>query len=268
MIELHGEARPSVAALLEKDFAAFNLLARILRSPLDTILTDDESFILTFSSPVYPVWVWTKDDLPDDTAEEIWNILKTRYPLTEGYHYNTKHSFASKLQKFGEREGIRIDSGFHLLAYECENVVFPSFPIEGSFYRCTEGDIDLLADWFTDFHNELQMDIASRDAYLAEIRERIQNGAFFFWKVDGKPVSFCSYAVSEGFCSVSHVFTSKLHRRHHYAEILVAKATEEILSKGYRALLYTDAGYPASNACYQKIGYQLKGSLVSVTLSE
>ena len=33
-------------------------------------------------------------------------------------------------------------------------------------------------------------------------------------------------------------------------------------------MLYTNANYPASNACYQKIGYVLRGKLCTLSLLE
>ena len=38
------------------------------------------------------------------------------------------------------------------------------------------------------------------------------------------------------------------------------KAKEE----GYIPMLYTDADYEASNACYEKIGYVLRGKLCTI----
>ena len=37
--------------------------------------------------------------------------------------------------------------------------------------------------------------------------------------------------------------------------------TKRLLEKGFRVMLYTDAGYEASNECYRKIGYVLRGRL-------
>ncbi len=264
--EFHHEAYPCASRLLEKDFASFNLLARILHEPLDTILTDDESFILTFSSPVFPVWVWTKESLSDETCLFLWNTLKERYPIEAGNRYNIKESLSSRFLSLARSEGICASEQLQLLAYECTCVTPRSDTIPGNLYCCSPEDIDLLADWNTDFHDELGLDQSTREGYLSEIRERMENGAFFLWKVNDLPVSMCSYANGDGYRTVSHVYTPPKFRRNHYAESLVASVTEEILSEGWRALLYTDGGYPASNACYQKIGYRLEGSLVSFGL--
>ena len=50
-------------------------------------------------------------------------------------------------------------------------------------------------------------------------------------------------------------------RRKHYAENLVYRVTKPAIDAGYVPMIYTDAEYTASNACYEKIGYVLRGKL-------
>ena len=268
MVEVHNQAYPSAAKLLEQDFASFNLLSRILSDPLDTIITDEESFIITFSSPVYPVWIWSKDDISSSGIELIWDIVNTRFPLSDGNRYNLKEPLSRSIIDLAEKSGIRAESILHLLAYECKSVIHPSSAVEGYLHQCTERDVNILTDWLEAFHKELQMDEAPRDFYYQDILDRMHNGAFFLWKVGDTPVSMCSFAESPVFCSVSSVFTPVQYRRNHFAENLVAAVTQIILNTGNRALLYADANYAASNACYQKIGYELVGSLVSLGASD
>ena len=54
------------------------------------------------------------------------------------------------------------------------------------------------------------------------------------------------------------------YRRHHYAEHLVYQVSGIIEENGYLPMLYTDADYVASNACYEKIGYILRGKLCTI----
>ena len=53
-------------------------------------------------------------------------------------------------------------------------------------------------------------------------------------------------------------------RRRHYAQNLVYQVTKTLRDKGYMPMLYTDADYPASNVCYGKIGYRLRGKLCTI----
>ena len=42
------------------------------------------------------------------------------------------------------------------------------------------------------------------------------------------------------------------------------EVTKIALDNGYIPMLYTNADYKASNACYEKIGYELKGKLCTI----
>ena len=64
--------------------------------------------------------------------------------------------------------------------------------------------------------------------------------------------------------SVGLVYTREEERRKHYAEHLVYNVTMIAKEAGFLPMLYTDADYAASNACYEKIGYIRRGELCTV----
>jgi predicted GNAT family acetyltransferase len=64
--------------------------------------------------------------------------------------------------------------------------------------------------------------------------------------------------------SIGLVYTRDEYRRKHYAEHLVYQVSEIVSDLGYLPMLYTDADYVASNACYEKIGYILRGKLCTI----
>ena len=64
--------------------------------------------------------------------------------------------------------------------------------------------------------------------------------------------------------TINLVFTRPEFRRRHYAENLVYQVTKIATDLGYVPMLYTDADYAASNACYEKIGYVLRGKLCTI----
>lgn len=49
---------------------------------------------------------------------------------------------------------------------------------------------------------------------------------------------------------------------------LFYSASKEAFDQGYIPTLYTDADYEASNQSYQKIGFEVRGNLCMVGLSE
>ena len=60
------------------------------------------------------------------------------------------------------------------------------------------------------------------------------------------------------------MYTKPEHRRGHYAENLVSKVSQIAAAEGLTPMLYTDADYIASNACYEKIGYIRRGELCTI----
>ena len=93
----------------------------------------------------------------------------------------------------------------------------------------------------------------------------IRAGTTFFWQNEqGEPVFSCKYAADGTMASLNLVFTRPAFRRKHYAENLVYQVTKLAMERGYVPMLYTDADYTASNACYEKIGYVLRGKLRTI----
>jgi predicted GNAT family acetyltransferase len=63
---------------------------------------------------------------------------------------------------------------------------------------------------------------------------------------------------------LGQVYPRPEFRRKHYEENLVYQVTKIAAQAGYLPMLYTDADYAASNACYVKIGYILRGKLCTI----
>ena len=79
-----------------------------------------------------------------------------------------------------------------------------------------------------------------------------------------KKIASCQYAPTGDMASLNLVYTKKEYRRKHYAENLVYQVTKIAQDAGYTPMLYTNADYVASNACYEKIGYVLRGKLCTL----
>ena len=97
-------------------------------------------------------------------------------------------------------------------------------------------------------------------------KDGIKTGSVYFWETsDGEFVASCNWHPANDMGSVGLVYTREEHRRKHYAEHLVYQVTKIVQNAGYMPMLYTDADYVASNACYEKIGYILRGKLCTIS---
>ncbi len=107
--------------------------------------------------------------------------------------------------------------------------------------------------------------IEGREGYRRDAELYINSGKMFFWKnTHGQNVACCKYGPNDSLASINLVFTRPEFRRMHYAENLVYEVTQLAKMDGYVPMLYTDADYIASNACYEKIGYVLRGKLCTI----
>ncbi|MCM1254313.1 MAG: GNAT family N-acetyltransferase, partial [Clostridium sp.] len=153
----------------------------------------------------------------------------------------------------------------NMFAYDCQNPIEPTKTADGSIHRCNSEDLDELVDFMDWFHQEIGIDQKDRDGYRMDAKAFINTGNMFFWKDgQGNNVASCKFAPDGNMASINLVFTRPEFRRKHYAENLVCQVTKLAMSAGYVPMLYTDADYTASNACYEKIGYVLRGKLCTI----
>ena len=248
-------------ALLENDRYTFSVLQRILKMNCQLTMTDDESFIICLSAKGYPVWVWTADDIAEEKMEEVLEITLKELPPEE-FHYNIKYEAAEYFMSHAEDVRLLMN----MMTYECLETTAPTPHAAGQAVPCEEKDLDLLVDWLLAFQEEIGIDKRPAEEHREGLKEKIGLKALYFW-VDaaGKPVCLCGFRPTpDGLSSLGPVFTPPEERRKHYAENLVYAVTEEVLGRGLTPILYTNADYEASNACYKKVGFKLKGTLCTI----
>ncbi len=250
--------------LLEQDKYTFAVLSRILNGSCRLILTDHERLIICHSSHPYPVWIWTPDNLSSEEKKRAWDAVAEACPMADGYRYNLKYDLAKFFLDKAKEQGISASILTNMFAYDCPCPIAPASAADGHLHQCTPNDLEEAAEIIKRFHEEIAIDQDS-DSYLDKAGKMIKSSRLFFWKDgSGRTVSCCSYVPNGDLASVSSVYTFPACRRKHYAENLVYQVTKIVESTGAMPMLYTDADYAASNACYEKIGYVLKGKLCTI----
>ncbi len=254
---------------LQKDKYTFAVLDRILRGNCEIVCSDHENLILCHSAARYPVWIWTPDGCTESIKEHAWTLADECRPVSEGYHFNMKYELAEYFIRKAAEKGQKLGVYMQLFAYDCSDLIAPEHAPDGRMYRCTEQDVGEAADLLRLFYNEIGERVPSREICLEKAMEYIGNNAFFIWKnAKGDNVACCSYKCNQGLASLGSVLTLPEYRRRHYAQQLVYEVTKLVHKMGYMPMLYTDADYPASNACYEKIGYKLRGKLCTIALQD
>lgn len=250
--------------LLEADRYTFSVLSRILPGPCAVTLTDHERFILCHSVAPYPVWIWTPDDLSDAEKRQAWELASSACPLSGGHTYNLKYELANAFISLAREQSIGIRIQTNMLAYDCPAPITPTHTASGRLHRCTPEDADAVTAMIWEFHESVgdsRFDMAT----CRTMAERHIAGHFYFWKdASDTTVACCSFNPTGNLGCVGSVYTVPTHRRKHYAQQMVYEVTRIIADAGLTPMLYTDADYVASNACYEKIGYVLRGKLCTI----
>lgn len=253
--------------LLSQDRYTFEVLARILKGECELIRSNHENLILCHSESHYPVWIWTPENAADEVKQNAWELVCRLLPLSNGYRYNLKHELAEYFIEMAAREGVCAGISMNMFAYDCPSPIPPEAVSDGGIYCCTTDDEEEAAAIIPHFYTEIGEEEPSHEHCLEKVRYFIAGKGLFFWKnKDGKTVACCSCKLNDRLASISSVYTFPEERRNHYAQNLVYQVTRKVSETGYIPMLYTDADYQASNACYEKIGYILRGKLCTVTI--
>ena len=253
--------------LLAQDKYTFAVLDRILRGPCDLIRSNHQNVILCHSEKPYPVWIWTPDNSTEEIFEKAWSLADELRPFSDGYRFNIKHELAEYFINKARQSNQNICITMQLYAYDCPHPIQPDCPADGKLYCCTPDDIETAATMMASFYTDIGEEPPPKTRITEKLRMYMNEQSFFFWKNrEGAIVACCSYKHNQGLASLGSVYTKPEYRRKHYAQHLVYQVTDIVKKMGYMPMLYTDADYPASNACYEKIGYTLRGRLCTIAM--
>ena len=256
-----GEHVPGISQLLGEDVCTFSMLSRILGGACTKIVTDHARVIMCLSVRPFPVWVWVAPDAGREELERVCDVLLAEFPPQE-HSYNVGLPLSRALLETDET--LRVSVG--LMAYHCKAAIAPRKTPGGCLSLVREEEVDLAARWYQRMHKECALnEDVPYDAARGEVMDYVGRRAMFFWRDEaGVPRAMCGVDTDEHNAYVTHVYTPPESRRKGYAGNLVYAVTRTQLKAGKTPMLYTDADYPASNACYTQIGYRLQGELRTV----
>ena len=253
--------------LLNRDHYTFEVLINILKGECELIRSNHENILLCHSESHYPVWIWTPDNTTEEVNNNVWELVRKFRPLNSGYRYNLKYELARYFIEKAAKEGFSARIAMNLFVYDCPASISPDVISDGDIHCCTTDDEEEAAAIIPHFYTEIGEDKPSDEHCLEKVRCYIAGKGFFFWKNKyGKTVACCSYKPNDKYALISSVYTFPEERRKHYAQNLVYQVTRKVSELGYIPMLYTNADYQASNACYEKIGYVLRGKLCTVSI--
>ena len=101
------------------------------------------------------------------------------------------------------------------------------------------------------------------DDYVRLAQKFVSNPLYLVWRdKNEKAVATATLDKSGKYPRIGRVFTDEDERGKAYAKMLVHYLTTEVFKERKVAMLYTDYDSPASNRCYQGVGYKLSRTMV------
>jgi predicted GNAT family acetyltransferase len=163
----------------------------------------------------------------------------------------TAHWFSASAAELGARFISAMPQRMHALTET------PRYPGAAGHARpATVDDVDLLTTWMTEFNREAtpHEPPPSREHTARGITE----GRIFVWVVDDAPVATAAIVRRTRTAGgIASVFTPAPLRMKGYAGSVTAAVVEHLFGEGRpMACLNTDLRNPASNRCYEKIGFK------------
>ena len=255
---------PEAASLMEDEAITYSVLIKILQGDCAHIFTDLENVVICHSGQPYPVWVWCRDVGSDANVAEIARCIQEELPLERGYDHILSYELLERL-KARDAYFRNVGTKMGLQSYRLDEINDIDYPCEGSMSLVREEEIPSLIGVRHDMSMEMEGRDFAAEHCEASLRRMVAEKCLFAWRKDsGEIVALTARGDQPPYSKITSVYTLPQHRRKGYAINLVHSVTETMLADGLIPILYTDAGYAASNACYQKIGYQQVGSLISI----
>ena len=251
--------------LLEADKYTFSVLSRIMGGECSLCLSDHQRLIICFTGHPFPVWIWTPDNANSDEKEQAYAVAKEHSLLDGNHRFNMKYDLAEYFVDRAKKDGMSLTITTNMFAYDCPSLIVPKTATDGQVHKCTADDIDVLVDFYDLFHNAVGIDKQDRDQYRLSAEKAVQFGTIYLWlTAEGQFATSCNWHPVKNMASIGLVYTREEYRRRHYAEHLVYHVSRIAMDEGFLPMLYTDADYVASNKCYEKIGFVMRGKLCTI----
>ncbi len=264
LIHYQNQSNVADVELLREDAINFSVLTSILQRECTDIFTNHESIIICYSCSPYPVWAWCKDVTVDADVHKIADCLKHTFPLEDAYTCNLSYELLERLKEV-DSYFSQAEIEMNLLSYRLDELNEVNHPCDGAPEQASQDELELLAKLWHDACLEMLKMDHSEETCLKHVEITIAGGMLFIWRDSaGEVVAITSRKGTKGYSRIGTVYTKPDKRRCGYAINLVAHVTRTILAEGLTPILYTNADYAASNACYQKIGYKQVGSLCTI----
>ena len=170
-------------------------------------------------------------------------------------------------------EGLELDYEPRIAMVDTVRVIDTFIPptrdTPGGPRQLVDADRPLLIEWMIQFALDASLPLHDVEA---SVDGRLNARAFWFWEVDGKPVSLAGHAPvvptpAGNVARVGPVYTPASERGHGYAAAITAAVVETLLPNCSLIMLYADATNPTSNGVYDRLGFTAAAEVIEIELA-
>lgn len=257
----------------QKDIVPFNLIEALKQAPL-LMTSDEKNYILCTSSPDYPTWIWTDDNISADTLDELINHYYNDF--MGGYDDKSGKTFAKFVAKPATARAITdyfvnknnaITHVVNIESFVC-NTPLPPKNDTAIVISPTSDDFDDIVQCMHGFSLDCFGTEINKATCIDQSNHFISNERSFVVKDNGKVIALASASrESDKYIAVNKVYTAPEYRGQGLAGAIVSNICKTIFASGKIPLLYTDLSNPWSNKAYKNIGFVECGKVDEVTLT-
>lgn len=226
-------------------------------TPLMCAVHEGDQVVLT--AAMTPPYGLLLAPIAEDVSEAITLLLDTmleqNWPLPD---VNAVKATAGQFARmWAARTGGEAELEMAERLYTLHTVTMPQ-GVPGEMVEAGPEHLDLITQWMSNFEVDCFGESRPLEKIRPSVEQRIEQGAWHLWLLDGEPVSMCLYGRPiRSTCAISGVYTPPEQRRRGYAGVCVAALSQKMLDQGYTYTnLFTDLANPTSNSVYMKIGYE------------
>ena len=193
------------------------------------------------------------DNKYDEEVIEFFvdNLIKNKWDISQILGEERSSKIIAEI--YSQKTGQLCELKENLIVYKLDKLLDVKIP-DGRFRKCDKNDMSYLPQWACQFWVDAKLDGKTTPA-KEEKRILSKLDVHYIWETN-VPVSMThAEFVSDDCVKVSWVYTPEKYRGHGFATALIWN-----FCKKYRRykniMLNADESYPASNKCYQKIGFK------------
>jgi hypothetical protein len=218
---------------------------------------DGQNKAIIFHTPPYPMIVYFADNKFNKTVLEFLTdkLLKIKWNIDKVWSDGI--SALEFAKKYSQVSGKKFFIHANLAGYRLGEIAAVKMAA-GTIRQATQADNYFLPYWRKEFFIDTGLG-APQGTELAHNIEGLtkDNSNLRLFIAGGVPVAMVgANKVTEECVKIGPVYTPPHFRRNGYAMTAVVLFCKELQSNYKDIMLFADAKYAASNACYQKIGFK------------